>query len=102
MLHAKSGHKHWSVYNDGEWKNEEYDIEAKLGTLNIDGFWNYEITKITHVVFNDTATTETYTLTPDNPLNLPLSTIEGHEYSDGCVYDGDAYSLELTWKSAIE
>ena len=102
MLHAKSGHKHWSVYNDGEWKNEEYDIEAKLGTLNIDGFWNYEITKITQEAITISFYNETYTLTPDNPLNLPLSTIEGHEYSDGCVYDGDAYSLELTWKSAIE
>lgn len=102
MLHAKSGHKHWSVYNDGEWKNEEYDIEAKLGTLNIDGFWNYEITKITQEAITISYYNETYTLTPDNPLNLPLSTIEGHEYSDGCVYDGDAYSLELTWKSAIE
>ena len=102
MLHAKSGHKHWSVYNDGEWKNEEYDIEAKLGTLNIDGFWNYEITKITQEAITISFYNETYTLTPDNPLNLPLTTIEGHEYSDGCVYDGDAYSLELTWKSAIE
>ena len=102
MLHVKSGHKHWSVYNDGEWKNEEYDIEAKLGTLNIDGFWNYEITKITQDTITISFYNETYTLTPDNPLNLPLSTIEGHEYSDGCVYDGDAYSLELTWKSAIE
>lgn len=102
MLHAKSGHKHWSVYNDGEWKNQEYDIEAKLGTLNIDGFWNYEIVKITQNAITISYYNETYTLTPDNPLNLPLSTIEGHEYSDGCVYDGDAYSLELTWKSAIE
>jgi len=102
MLHVKSGHKHWSVYNDGEWKNEEYDIEAKLGTLNIDGFWNYEITKITQDAITISFYDKTYTLTPDNPLDLPISVIEGHEYSDGCVYDGDNYSLELTWKSAIE
>ena len=102
MLHVKSGHKHWSVYNDGEWKNEEYDIEAKLGTLNIDGFWNYEIVKITQNAITISYYNETYTLTPDNPLDLPISVIEGHEYSDGCVYDGDNYSLELTWKSAIE
>ncbi len=102
MLHVKSGHKHWSVYNDGEWKNEEYDIEAKLGTLNIDGFLNYEITKITQDAITISFYDKTYTLTPDNPLDLPISVIEGHEYSDGCVYDGDDYSLELTWKSAIE
>ena len=98
ILHVKSGHKHWSVYSDGEWKYEEYDIEAKLGKLGIDGFWNYEITKITQDAITISYYNETHTLTPDNPLNLPISRIEGHEYSDGCVYDGDVYSLELTWK----
>jgi hypothetical protein len=102
MLHVKSGHKHWSVYSDGEWKYEEYDMEAKLGTLGADGFWNYEIVKITQNTITISYYNETYTLTPDNPLDLPISVIEGHEYSDGCVYDGDNYSLELTWKSAIE
>lgn len=101
MLHAKSGYKHWSVYSDGEWKYKEYDMEAKLGTLGADGFWNYEITKITQEAITISFYDKTYTLTPDNPLNLPISVIEGHEYSDGCVYDGDDYSLELTWKSEI-
>jgi hypothetical protein len=102
MLHVKSGHKHWSVYSDGEWKYEEYDMEAKLGTLGADGFWNYEITKITQKAITISFYNKTYTLTPDNPLDLPISVIEGHEYSDGCVYDGDDYSLELTWKMKDE
>lgn len=97
MLHAKSGHKHWSVYSDGEWKYEEYDLEAKLGKLGIAGFRGYEIVKITQEAITISFYNETYTLTPENPLNLPITTIEGHEYSDGCVYDGDVYSLELTW-----
>ena len=58
--------------------------------------------KITQNAITISYYNETYTLTPDNPLDLPISVIEGHEYSDGCVYDGDDYSLELTWKSAIE
>ena len=37
-------------------------------------------------------------LRPDQPLRL-YTEIEGDEHSDGCVYDGDDYSLELTWKN---
>ncbi len=96
MLHVKSGQKSWSVYSDGEWKYKEYDMEAKLGTLNADGFWNYEITKITQEAITISFYDETYMLTPDQPLHLSKS-IDGDEYSDGCVYDGDDYSLELTW-----
>ncbi len=96
MLHVKSGNKSWTVYSDGEWKYKEYDMEAKLGTLGIDGFWNYEITKITQEAITISFYDETYTLTPDQPLHLSES-IDGDEYSDGCVYDGDDYSVELTW-----
>ena len=96
MLHAKSGHKSWTVYSDGEWKYKEYDMEAKLGTLGADGFWNYEITKITQEAITISFYDKIYTLTPDQPLHLSES-IDGDEYSDGCVYDGDDYSLELTW-----
>jgi hypothetical protein len=96
MLHAKTGHKKWTVYSDGEWKYQENDIEAKLGKLGIDGFWNYEMTKITKEAITISFYDKTFTLTPGQPLNLRQS-IEGDERSDGCVYDGDDYSLELTW-----
>ncbi len=95
-LHAKSGHKSWTVYSDGDWKYAEKDIVAKRGRLNLDGFWGYEISSIK----NDCITIEyyekKYELRPDQPLHL-YKEIDGREYSDGCVYDGDDYSLDLTW-----
>lgn len=96
MLHVKSGHKSWSVYSDGEWKYNEEDIVAKLGRLNIDGFWSYEITSIKKDCITIEYYDKKYELRPDKPLYLSRE-IEGHEYSDGCVYDGDNYSLTLTW-----
>ena len=96
-LHVKSGHKSWTVYSDGEWEYNEEDIVAKLGQLNIDGFWSYEITSIKKDCITIEYYNEKYELRPDNPLHLSKE-IEGHEYSDGCVYDGDDYSLTLTWK----
>ena len=97
-LHAKSGHKSWTVYSDGEWTYNEEDIVAKLGPLNIDGFWSYEITSIKKDCITIEYYNEKYELRPDKPLHLSKE-IEGHEYSDGCVYDGDDYSLTLTWKN---
>ena len=96
MLHVKSGHKHWSAYSDGDWKYNEEDIQAKLGRLNLDGFWGYEITSIKKDCITIEYYDKKYEVRPDKPLHLSKE-IEGHEYSDGCVYDGDNYSLELTW-----
>lgn len=95
-MHVKSGYKHWTAYSSGNWKYNEYDIEAKLGTLDIDGFWNYEITEITKDAITISFYRATYILTPDQPLHL-FKSIDGDEYSDGCVYDGDDYSVDLTW-----
>ena len=92
-LHVKSGH----CGGSGGWKYEEKDIVARRGTLNIQGFWNYEITVVRH----DSVTIEFYEekhyVRPEEPLRL-YKEIEGREWSDGCVYDSDDYSLELTWK----
>ena len=96
-LHVKSGQKSWSVYNDGTWKYKEEDIVAKRGRLNLDGFWGYEITSIKRDCITIEYYDKKYELRPGKPLHL-YKEIEGREYSDGCVYDGDDYSLELTWK----
>ena len=96
-LHVKSGHKSWTVYSDGEWEYSEEDIIAKCGRLNLDGFWGYEITSIKA----DCITIEYYDKKYEVRLGQPLhlhNSIEGDERSDGCVYDGDDYSLDLTWK----
>lgn len=97
-LHVKSGNKSWSVYSDGEWKYTEEDIIAKPGRLNLDGFWGYEITSIKADCITIEYYDKKYEVRPNQPLHLRNS-IDGREYSDGCVYDGDDYSLELTWKN---
>lgn len=97
MLHVKSGHQSWSIGGSSDWEYEESDIQAKLGCLNIDGFWSYEITSIKEDCITIEFYGKKYELRPDHPLNL-YNEIEGDEYSDGCVYNGDDYSLELTWK----
>ena len=97
-LHVKSGHKSWTVYSDGDWKYSEEELVAKLGRLNLDGFWGYEITNIKADCITIEYYDKKYEVRPDNPLHLHNS-IEGDERSDGCVYDGDDYSLDLTWKN---
>jgi len=97
-LHVKSGHKSWTVYSDGKWEYKEEDIMAKRGRLNLDGFWGYEITSIKRDCITIEYYDKKYELRPDKPLHLSVE-IEGREYSDGCVYDGDDYSLTLTWQS---
>ncbi len=97
-LHVKSGHKSWTVYSDGDWKYSEEDIVAKRGRLNLDGFWGYEITSIRPDCITIEYYDKKYEVRPDKPLHLSKE-IEGHEYSDGCIYDGDNYSLTLTWKT---
>ena len=86
-----------SIGGSDDWEYKEEDMQAKLGPLNIDGFWSYEITSIKKDCITIEYYQEKYELRPDKPLHLSKE-IEGHEYSDGCVYDGDDYSLELTWK----
>ncbi len=86
-LHVKSG-------ENGSY--EEYDIVAKLGRLGIRGFWSYEVTSIKADCITIEFYEEKYEIHPDKPLHI-YNEIEGREWSDGCVYDGDDYSLELTW-----
>lgn len=95
-LHAKSGHKSWTVYSDGEWKYEEKEIVAKIGSLDFSGFRGYEITDIKADSITVAYYEKTWVLRPDEPLHL-YEAYEGREHSDGCVYDGDDYCLHLTW-----
>ena len=87
MLHVMSS-------ENGRYK--EYDMEAKLGKLGIQGFWSYEITSIKSDCITIEFYEEKYEVRPDKPLHL-YKEIEGREWSDGCVYDSDDYTLDLTW-----
>ena len=70
---------------------------AKRGRLNIRGFWNYEITSVKADSITIEFYEEKYVVRPGEPLHL-YNEIEGREWSDGCVYDSDEYTLDITWK----
>lgn len=98
MLHARHGHSSWSISSQGAWKHEECDFEAKLERLPFSGFGDINIARIE----KDCITLTDYygnvkTLRRGETVRYTAE-IEGREWSDGCVYDGDDYSLELTWR----
>lgn len=101
ILYARHGHSSWSISSEGEWKYEDSDFEAKLDRLPFSGFGDINIARIE----KDCITLIDYygnvkTLHPGETVRY-TATIEGREWSDGCVYDGDDYSLDLTWIDMI-
>ncbi|MBR3092747.1 MAG: hypothetical protein IKG99_06955 [Bacteroidaceae bacterium] len=96
-LHARYGHQHWSASGSGDWTYEECDFEPKLGRLIFVGFGDIEIARIEKDCITLTQHDKTYMLAPGCELHFSAE-IEGREWSDGCSYDGDDYSLALTWK----
>ena len=99
-LQIRYGHRHWTVYTRGEWEYETMERVYKLGDiLQIDGFYGYKITEISDVRIVIEFYEEKYVLTHDEPIHM-FSEIEGREWSDGCVYDGDDYSTDVTWLNA--
>ena len=97
ILHARHGHSSWSISRQGDWKYEESDFEAKLSRLPFLGFGDISIVRIE----KDRLTLTDYCgyvkeLHPGETIHYTAE-VEGREWSDGCVYDGDDYSLDLTW-----
>lgn len=95
-LHARYGHNHWSVGSSDKWEYCDRDIVAQLGSLDFAGFSSFSIARIEKDCITLTARDDTYRLAPGDTLRL-ANEIDGREWSDGCVYDGDDYSLVLTW-----
>lgn len=101
MLHARHGHSHWSINSQGDWKFEENIFEARLDKLPFSGFGNVSIVRIE----KDCITLTDYygnvkELHHGETIHYTAE-IEGREWSDGCVYDGDDYSLDLTWEDDL-
>ena len=97
ILHAHHGHSSWSISSQSDWKYEDSDFEAKLDRLPFSGFGDIKIARIE----KDCITLADYSgnvkeLHPGETVHYSAE-IEGREWSDGCVYDGDDYSLDLTW-----
>ena len=97
MLHARHGHSSWSIGSQSDWEHEDCDFEAKVEELPFIGFGDIKIARIE----KDCITLTDYfgnvkELHPGETVHYSAE-IEGREWSDGCVYDGDDYSLDLTW-----
>ena len=98
-LHARHGHQSWSVGGSGDWEYEESDVVVELGRLGVFiGFGSLKVERIEkNCITLSYHGSETHLLTPGDTLRF-YAEIEGREWSDGCVYDGDDYSLVITWQ----
>ena len=99
ILHARHGHQSWSIGGSSDWEYEEEDFEPKLGRLGcFIGFSNLEVARMEKNCLTLTRRGEkTFLLKPGETLHFSAE-IEGREWSDGCVYDGDSYTLDVTWR----
>ena len=96
ILHAIHGHQSWSVGSTSDWEYKESDIEACVGPLNFTGFGNLRIESVRSNAITISRGKELFQLHPGAELGW-YAEIEGREWSDGCVYDGDDYKLSLSW-----
>lgn len=96
MLHARYGRKSWSIGSSGEWKWKEEEFEAETGSLGhyIGGL---SIARIERGCITLTRYDRTEKLTPGKTVSF-YQEVEDDESSDGCVYSGTDYQLQLTWK----
>ena len=97
MLYARHGHSSWSIGSESDWEYKENIFEAKLDRLPFSGFMDISIVRIE----KDRITLTNHygnvkELHPGENIHYTAA-IKGQEWSDGCVYDGDEYSLDLTW-----
>ena len=96
-LQIQYGHCSWTVYTEGDWKYETFERTYKVGDkLGVKHFHDHVITEITDDQITLVDGDDTQILTHDKPLQV-YTEIEGREWSDGCVYDGDDYSTEVRW-----
>lgn len=96
-LQFKYGHSSWTVYSHSEWKYETFVRVYKLGdTIGMKYFMDHVITEITddHIIFE--YKDDKQILTREEPIHIETE-IEGREWSDGCVYEGDDYSTDVSW-----
>ena len=68
----------------------------KLGSLPFSGFFSYNVVRIQKNCITIQTGEGTKLILPGSEVQY-YAEIEGREWSDGCVYDGDEYVLRLTW-----
>ena len=86
---------HWSAGGGSE-SSEDLEEEAKLGSFPQTGFWDLRIDRMESKFITFFFKGETKVLTKGATIYFS-NEVEGREYSDGCVYDGDDYSIAITW-----
>ena len=96
-LRVEYGRRHWTVYDDGETQWQTISLPAALGNLPIDKFQGYRIVEIAQDRLVIACGDETHILTPGKTIVISRE-IDGREWADGCVYDGNTYTLKITWQ----
>lgn len=86
---------HWSVGGESE-SSEDLEQEAKIGSFSQTGFWGLRIDRMESKFITFCFDGVTKVLTKGATIHFS-NEVEGREYSDGCVYDGDDYTIAITW-----
>lgn len=95
-LRIEYGRRHHTVYGEGETEWQTLPFVARLGGLPVDKFRGYRITEIGPERMVIACGEELHILRPGETLVL-VREVDGREWSDGCVYDGDTYILKIIW-----
>lgn len=91
-------HMHCSPSGERLEGEEEWTIDAKAGELNLPeytGGITVELIEPGQIILS-TYGQRLKTLTPGKSVGY-LHEVEGREWSDGCVYESDEYSITITW-----
>lgn len=86
---------HWTVYSDGHPTSQTMTIPAVPGRLPIEPFSGCTVESVADGTVTLRYCEKKYELRPGDQVRLSRS-VEGREYSDGCIYDGYDYTLTLT------
>lgn len=86
---------HWSM-GGGSTTEEDLEQEAAVGPFPQTGFWGLRIERIEADAITFCFYDEAKVLTKGGKIHFS-NEVEGREYSDGCVYDGDDYTIRISW-----
>lgn len=89
-------HQAWSTGGTYPKETTRKERLAALGPFSEEGFYSLRIERLERSAITFRFKGTYHILTPGSTLHLSNS-IDGREWSDGCVYDGDDYSLSITW-----
>ena len=98
MLKVHWRHNHCSPAGERLEGEEEWTLEATPGSLDLPGYTcgiTIEALEPERIILT-TYGSDPRELTPGKSVGY-LREVEGREWSDGCVYESDEYSITVTW-----